>query len=389
MKPKIALVYDRANVAYGGAEQVLLAIKQLYPDSVLFSSIYDRKTAKWAKNFIVKTTFLQKLPFAKNLHRYLAALMPFAFECLDLSNYDIVISVTSAEAKGVVTRRDQLHLCYLLSPPRYLYHYQDEYLKQNRLLRLPIVREIAKFALNYLKKWDQIAIFRPDLIIPIAEIVKKRAKKYYQGLELEEVIYPPINSSLLQYENKSQPTDEGNKEKYFLLVSRLVPYKNIAPAILACKKLGLKLVIVGEGPEEEKLKSMSNSLITFQKKLSQEKLANLYQNCQAVLSPGLDDFGIAALEANLFGKPIIINQLSGAAEIIANNKHGIHLPYEEGDSLLKITNNLIESIKTLQKSSFDPKRLRKNALKYDTNRFVLNFDNALQRAYKAKIEGRL
>lgn len=386
MKAKIALVYDRANVAYGGAEQVLLAIKQLYPESVLFSSIYDRKTAKWAKKFIVKTTFLQKLPFAKNLHRYLAALMPFAFECLDLSGYDIIISVTSAEAKGVVTRRDQLHLCYLLSPPRYLYHYQDEYLKQNRLLRLPIIREIAKFALDYLKKWDQIAIFRPDLIIPIAEIVKKRAKKYYPGLELENVIYPPIDSSLLDHVGKNQPTDQ---EKYFLLVSRLVPYKNITSAILACQKLGFKLVIVGEGPEEEKLKNMASKLITFEKKLSQEKLANLYQNCQAVLSPGLDDFGIAALEANLFGKPIIINQLSGASEIIENNKHGIHLPYKEGDSLEKITNNLIESIKKLQKSSFDSKQLRKNALKYDTNRFVLNFDNALKKAYKAKIEGRL
>jgi glycosyltransferase involved in cell wall biosynthesis len=386
MKSKIALIYDRANTAYGGAEQVLLALKRLYPDLVLFTSVYDAKKAKWAKDFILKTSFLQKFPFAKKIHRYLAALMPFAFECLDLSSYDIIISVTSAEAKGVVTRRDQLHLCYLLSPPRYLYHYHDQYLEKNQLLKLPIISNLTGIALNYLKKWDQIAIYRPDVIIPIAEVVKKRAKKYYKNLQIEKVIYPPIDSTLLNYKTQKKGQIE---DKYFLLVSRLVPYKNIAPAILACQKLGHKLIIVGEGPEENSLKEMANKLITFQKKISNEKLANLYQNCQAVLSPGLDDFGIAALEANLFGKPIIINQLSGAAELIEDNVHGIHLTYQEGDSTEEITDNLIKSIKKLEKSNFDPRILSKNALKYDTNRFVFNFDSALKTAYKAKKEGRL
>lgn len=387
MKSKIALIYDRANTAYGGAEQVLLALKSLYPEIVLFSSVHDSKKAKWTKKFIIKSSFLQKIPFAKNLHRYLATLMPLAFESLDLSSYDIVISVTSAEAKGVITRRDQLHLCYLLSPPRYLYHYQNEYLRQNHLLRLPVINHLAKKALSYLKKWDQTAIYRPDLIIPIAEVVKKRAEKYYKNLKLERVIYPPIDSSLLNFNDSNQKNE--NKEKYFLLVSRLVPYKNVAPAILACQKLGYKLVIVGEGPEEKKLKKIANKLTTFRKKLKKEELANLYQNCQAVLSPGLDDFGIAALEANLFGKAIIINQLSGAAELIKDNLHGIHLAYEENDQIETITENLIKSIKKLEKNHFDQKTLSKNALKYDTNKFAFNFDQALKKAYNAKMEGRL
>jgi len=387
MKSRIALIYDRANIAYGGAEQVLLALQALYPDITLFTSVYDPKKAKWTKKFInVKTSFLQKIPFTTKLHRYLAALMPIAFECLDLSAYDIVISVTSAEAKGVITKANQLHLCYLLSPPRYLYHYQDEYLKQNRLLNLPIIHFFAKSALNYLKKWDQVAIHRPDLIIPIAQIVKQRAQKYYPQIKLEKVIYPPIDASLIEYQNKQTAIIEG---QYLLLVSRLVPYKNIVPAILACQKLGKKLVIVGEGPEENRLKNLANKLIIFKKQLSKSELANLYQHCQAVLSPGLDDFSIVALEANLFGKPVIINQLAGASELITDKIHGLHLTYKTTDSIETITANLVKSIQKLNKIHFDAKILRKNALKYDTNKFGSDFDNALQKAYQAKKEGRL
>ncbi len=376
MKARIALVYDRVNTVYGGAEQVILALQKIYPEATLYTSIYDQKKARWARSFSVKTSFLQKIPLATRIHRYLAALMPLAFESLDLSDYEIVISVTSAEAKSIITRRDQLHFCYLLSPPRYLYHYRDEYLKKNHLLNLPIIKGLAQFALNYLYNFDQIAIFRPDVIVPIAQIVEARAKKYYPNLKTEPVIYPPINSSLLKYQSK-----KNTEDNFLLLVSRLVPYKNIDAAILACQKLQINLVIVGEGPEESKLKKMANQFVTFKQKIKPEELAFLYQHCQAVLSPGIDDFGIVALEANLFGKAVIINQLSGAAELIEDQKHGLHLTFSEGDQLKTITDNLVNSIKKLEKIQFDPKILRKNALKYDTNRFVRNFDQALQKAY--------
>ncbi len=388
MKSRVALIYDRANTAYGGAEQVLLAIQKIYPEVTLFSSVYNPQKAKWTKKFKeVKTSFLQKIPFTSALHRYLAALMPLAFENLNLAEYDIIISVTSAEAKGVITRRDQLHLCYLLSPPRYLYHYQDEYLKQNQLLQLPLINSLAKGALNYLKKWDQMAIYRPDLIIPIAQIVKERAKKYYPQVKLEKVIYPPINTTLINYQDKTSVSMiDGD---YFLVVSRLVPYKNIVSAILACQKLGKKLVIVGEGPEEKHLRNLANQLIIFKKKVSNKTLANLYQHCLAVLSPGLDDFGIIALEANLFGKPVIINQLAGAAELITDKIHGLHLPYQADNSVEEISFNLVKKIQQLPKINFEVETLRKNALKYDTNEFVLNFGSAVNKAYQEKKEGKL
>lgn len=388
MKPRIAIVYDRVNVAHGGAEQVILALQQIYPNAVLFTSIYDSSEAKWAKSFVVKTSFLQKLPFAKKIHRYLAALMPLAFESLDLSSYEVVISITSAEAKGVITRRDQLHLCYLLSPPRYLYHYKHEYLKKNRFLNLFFIKPLAEIALNYLRKWDQIAIFRPDLVVPISEIVAKRIEKYYPKLISGPVVYPPVEGSLVKWADNSSQIEKNSD--FFLLVGRLVPYKHIDAAILACQKMGYKLVIVGDGPDEEKLRLLVNTkLISFMKNLLVSDLALLFQNCKAVLSPGLDDFGITALEANLFGKAVIINQLSGASELVGHRKHGLHMKYEEGDSLVRITNNLIDSLLLFEKTKFDSRQLQKNALKYDTSKFASNFKQVLDKAYQAKVEGKL
>lgn len=379
---KIALIYDRVTVTHGGAEQVLLALQTIYPQATLFTSVYDAKKAGWAKKFKVITSFIQRIPYANRMHRSLALLMPFAFESLDLSDYDIIISVTSAEAKGVITKREQLHFCYLLSPPRYLYHYQAAYLQKSPFLRLPIIKQFAQASLGYLRAWDQQAIFRPDKVVPIAAIVKKRAKTNYPTISLEKVIYPPINTDLLSY-RKPNPKS-GN---FYLLVARLVPYKHVDAAILACQQLGSKLVIVGDGPDYGYLRNIARRDVIFRRTLSNQELATLYATCRAVLSPGLDDFGISALEANLFGKAVIINQLAGAAEIIVHGKHGLHMPYQEGDAPETIAQNLVSSMQTLSKLRVTPKQLEQNARKYGTNKFARTFDQAVQAAYRAKEEG--
>lgn len=400
--PKIALVYDRVNTNYGGAEQVLLALQKAFPEADLFTSVYSPKKAKWAKNFNIKTSFLQKVPFAKNRHRFLAALMPLAFENLDLSAYEIIISITSAEAKGVVTRKDQLHICYLLTPPRYLYHYKEEYLEKNKFLKLPIIRDFAELALEYLEEWDQIAIHRPDVIIPISQAVAKRVKKYHDFLPTE-IIYPPVDIRLSQ--NFYLPTGKSNaklknQSDYYLVVSRLVAYKNIDIAIKAAAKLKKKLLIIGEGPQEKYLKQLARKLerkagfkkeklIIFKKKLHPKILAKTYLNATAILMPGIDDFGITALEANLYGRPVVINQQSGAAELITENKTGIKLNYQEKDNEKKLLTELISAIKRLEKTEFDAETLSKNALKYDTNSFVLNFQKKVNELYDQKLKGKL
>jgi len=393
--PKIAIVYDRVNTHYGGAEAVVAALMKKFPQTDLITSIYNPKKALWAKDFKVKTSFLQRIPIIRNWHRLLATFMPFAFESLDLSEYDIIISITSAEAKGVITRKDQLHLCYLLTPPRYLYSFYDQYFKKNLIIRLPIIKSLAKLTLKYLKNWDQIAIHRPDVIIPISKLIAKRVEKFYQ-IKTETVLYPPVNIN--QLDEKIENFEKN--DDYYLVVSRLVSYKNIEIAIRAAIELEKKLIIVGEGPQEIKLKSLASllekkaklkngSLIIFKKDLNSSSLAKIYKNAKALLMPGIDDFGITALEANLYGKPVIINKNSGAAEIIEDKKTGILLNYQEKDSEEKMLEELLKAIKESKKIKFDPQILSKNALKYDTNSFVTKFEKLLNKFYDQKVKGKL
>ena len=203
MNPKIALVYDHVNTPYGGAEKVLLALNKAFPNAPLFTSVYHPR-AKWAKVFKIKTSFLQKIPFANSLHRFFAPLMPLAFESLNFSEYDIIISVTSATAKGIITKPNQIHICYMLTPTRYLHSHRTHYEKTHWPFKIPIISFISRKIFDYLAWWDQIASNRPDLIIPISNLVKKRVKKYYHSLS-HDVIYPPINLSKHKITNKMKP----------------------------------------------------------------------------------------------------------------------------------------------------------------------------------------
>lgn len=396
---KIAIIYDRVNTPYGGAEKVLLALQQLYPQADLFTSVYRPKKAPWAKNFRVYTSFLQKVPLAKYLHRYFVMLMPLAFESLNLRDYQIIISVTSAEAKGVITRNDQLHFCYLLTPPRYLYHYQENYWKKEKVLNWPIIKYFSKKILNYLKKWDHLAIMRPDAIVPISQSVSQRIHQYYH-LDHYPVIYPPVD--LNSFQQLISQADKNNYQvnPYYLLVSRLVPYKNIDLAIRACVKLDKQLIIVGNGPDFRQLKKLSQKLllakypktanfkqILFLKEVSDQQLSQLYGHAQALLMPGIDDFGIVALEANLHGLPVIIHQHSGASELLVDGQHALFLNYpeimREEDSEQYLT-ELCNKIELLEKTNFDLEILPKNAIKYDTSHFLRRFNRQLETAYKRK-----
>ena len=182
-KLKIAVVYDRVN-KWGGAERVLLTLHEMFPDAPLYTSVYDERSAPWAKVFPkVYTSFLQKIPFAKSNHEYLGWLMPMVFEQFDFGEYDLVISVTSEAAKGIITRPGTMHICYLLTPTRYLWSGYEGYFKN------PFLRFFSKPVINYLRAWDKIAAMRPDKIIAISTEVRRRIKKYY-GRD-SEIVFPP------------------------------------------------------------------------------------------------------------------------------------------------------------------------------------------------------
>lgn len=304
---RVALVYDHIN-RFGGAERVLLVLHEIWPEAPLFTSVYDPKRAFWAKDFEVKASFLQFFPFAKTFHEIYPLFIPLAFESLKFENFDLVISVSANGAKGIITKPSCFHLCYCLTPTRYLWHDYETYF-DNSLKKL-----IFYPAIKYLRKWDKIAAFRPDKIVAISETVKKRIKNYYHCDSI--VIYPPVDLE------KFHPGKESQKKDYFLVVSRLVKYKKTDLVIQAFNKLGWELKIVGIGPEYSNLKKIAKKNIKFLGQLTDKELLHYYQNCQAVIFPQEEDFGIVPLEAQACGKPVIAYGRGGALETVLGGKTG-------------------------------------------------------------------
>ncbi|GIK83830.1 MAG: glycosyl transferase [Patescibacteria group bacterium] len=393
--PSVALVYDRVNTSYGGAEVVLTAIHELFPQAPIFTSVYHSQKAQWAKNITIIPSFLQKIPFFNDKHQVLLPLMPLAFESFDLSAYDIVISVTSAEAKGVLTKPNQKHICYMLTPTRYLYSHHETYLSSKWYLQLPIMKQLVEKILNHIKKWDLSASTRPDVIVPISKLVAQRVKTFYNR-KTAPVIYPPVSVLLSEKEINDLPVLHGVK-KFYLSISRLVEYKRIDLSISACLKLKKPLVIVGEGESKQKLHSLAggekcikedsesieqfmqratkeNKTILFTGKLSQKETYTLFKNCEAVLMPGQEDFGITGLEAGIFGKPVILFYTSGVAELLQDSVHAIHIKKET-------VSEMIYALGKLDSLSFDAQQLRAHAMQYSVEKF--------KREFKARVEKEL
>lgn len=318
---KIAIVYDRVN-KWGGAERVLLALHKIFPDAPLFTSVYDKKTASWANVFEIKTSFLQKLPNARSKHEFFAPVMPIAFESLDFDGYDLVISITSEYAKGIITKPGTKHICYCLTPTRYLWSGYDEYFA-NDWLRL-----VASPFVAYLKSWDKMAASRPDLIIAISNEVRKRIKKYYDRDAI--VIYPPLTID----KKGTSPTTKGD---YFLLVSRLsklTPYKKVELAIDAFNRLGYKLKIVGSGRDVGYFKDKAKNNIEFLGNISDSDLEKVYSKGKALIFPGEEDFGLAIAESQYFGTPVIAYKKGGALEIVREGVTGEFFEKQSVDSLV-------------------------------------------------------
>lgn len=389
---KVAIIYDRVNTTYGGAEIVLQALSQIYPDAPIYTSVYHKGKSSWTKNTKIIPSFLQKIPFFKDKHQLLLPFMPVAFESFDLSSYDLIISVTSAEAKGVLTMPHQKHICYMLTPTRYLYSHADTYLTSKWYLTLPVLKQLASLVFAYIKQWDQSASMRPDIIIPISKLVSKRIQEYYNR-KAEKVIYPPVSIPLTQKEIDSIPLFSQTK-RFYLSVSRLVEYKRVDLSIQACIQMNKPLVVVGTGESETKLHELAgefaaiktphetledflqratneDKIILFTGKLSQSSVYKLFKNCDAILMPGQEDFGITALEAGIFGKPVIVFYTSGVAEILKDTVHAIHIKKES-------VSEVIYALAKLDTLEFNAHELRSNAVQYDETRF--------QKEFKLKIE---
>jgi len=330
---KIAIVYDWID-KWGGVERVLLNLHEMFPEAVFYTSYFDETKAEWAKDLNIKTSFLQKFPDFIKKSRILSFIFyPFAFESFDFSGYDLVISITSSFAKSIITKPTTKHICYLLTPTRYLWSHKQDYIKNN------LINYLISGYLDMFKNWDLVVSQRPDKIISISETVRERCKKYYK--RDSEVVYPGFDVEYwkgIKSEIRNPKFETNSKFKilnsnFFLVISRLEPYKRVDLAIKVFNRLNKQLVIIGEGSQEKKLKQIAGKNITFLSKLSDVELGSFYSSAQALIMPQEEDFGYVSLEAQLFGCPVLAYKKGGVLETIIENKTGIFFDNQDERSL--------------------------------------------------------
>lgn len=362
---KVAIVYDRVT-KFGGAERVLLALHEIFPNAPLYTSIYDYKKTSWASVFPkINTSFLQNVPILKNHHQLLGWLMPLAFEQFKFDEYDLVISVTSEAAKGIITGTNTKHVCYMLTPTRYLWSGYDFYLNNPpQIFKIfPFYKIIAQPLLTYLKWWDKIASTRPDKIIAISTEVKERIKKYYD--KDSNIVFPP--ATLLNNSNqKSINLKDSESAGYFFIHGRFEPYKKLDLVLNTFKKNKLPLIVSGTGSEFDRLKTNSYSNIKFIYKPTDEKVVSLYENAKAFLMPQEEDFGITSIEAQSFGVPVIAYKKGGSLDTVIDGKTGVFFIDQTEESL----NNAIIKF---DKIKFDKRYLMTNSKRFTFENFKKSF----------------
>lgn len=348
---KVALVHDYLN-QMGGAERVLMAFHEIFPDAPVYTSIYDPKRVDPAfQKMDVRTSFMQRLPLVTKHHQPYLPLYPFAMEKLDLRGYDLVLSSSSAFAKGVITRPETMHICYCHTPMRWCWNY-EEYVEREQLGK--IARSVLPFMITGLRIWDQVSAARVDHFIANSPVIAERIRKYYR----REAAYipPPVEAKRFPFDPNLIP------ENYFLILSRLVPYKRIDLAIEACNRLQLPLVIIGGGRDEERLKHIAGPTIRFMGRLPDEEVIHYFTHCRAFLFPGEEDFGITPLEAQACGRPIIAYGAGGALASVIDGVTGLFFHEQTVDSLAA-------ALASFDECAFDPHIIHNHALEFDTSRF--------------------
>lgn len=347
---RVALVYDRVN-KWGGAERVLLALHEIFPDAPLFTAVYNAQLAQWARVFPqIVPSFLQKLT---TRHEFLPWATPVAFESFTFDEYDAVISVTSADAKGVITKPDTFHLCYCLTPTRYLWSHYELYKSQT---------VAPSFLFEYLKRWDSAASSRPDSYVAISNTVKNRIHRYY-GRE-SEVVYPPVD---VDFFSTTAPTP--TLKNYFLYVGRLVAYKQAKLIVETFNDLALPLALIGSGSTEQSLRQIARPNIVFLGQRTDEELASYYQNAQALIFFHEEDFGIVPVEAMAAGTPIIGLNRGGVSETVVHNKTGI------------LTEDLRSAVLNFNRDDFDAKVIQAHAQNFAKTRFQEEFKAVFSREW--------
>jgi len=370
---RIALVHDWLTGMRGG-ERVLEALCELYPEADLFTLIHAKNSVspKIEDRRIVES-FIARLPGVRRFYRYFLPIFPFAVERFDLREYDLVISSSHCVAKGVIPGPDACHISYIHTPMRYVWDMFDEYfgIKRAGILTCLIMRPIA----DWLRKWDAASSYRVNFFIANSKHVQMRIDKFYK--RTSSVIYPPVNISRFSLSETIEDFD--------LVVSALTPYKRIDLAVEAAKITGRRLLVVGTGPLAKELQSIAWRNTEFLGWLPDSEVAKLMARCRLFIFPGVEDFGIAPLEAQAAGRPVVAFKQGGALETVEGSDVGQTPDRSRSTGVFffkQTPESLAEAIQFAESSIeyFDPQVLRANAARFDISVFKQSMTNHVNEA---------
>jgi len=363
---KLAIVCDDL-VQYGGAEKVFEAVAETFPEAPVYTAVASKEWLKRLKGRKVTTSFFQKFPFSVKLNRYYAPffLHSLAFESFDFSDFDVVLSLSSRYAHHIVTKPQTKHICYMHSPGRMFWEPFDYFEKENYGILKPI-KKLApwflKYPLSYLRVLDYNKAQKVDKFYANSEITKARIKKYYK--KDSEIIHPFANLDLFLYL-------EPKEGDYYLVLTRLSPWKRVDIAVQACSSLNLPLKIIGEGPDRKRLESMAaGASCEFLGYIDDEEKAKVIAGCKAIIITQKEDFGIVPLEAMACGKPVIAYGAGGSTETVLDGLTGRFFGEQTSESLEKV-------LKIFNERNYDSDKCKKRAREFNKERFQESLKNII------------
>ena len=356
---KVAVVHDYFT-QLGGAEEVASQLFALFPDPDLFAAVaLPRCMPAGLKDVPVATSWMQNLPYLDRLYREYFLLYPLGIESIDLTPYDVVISSSSGYGKGVRARRDAVHICYCHTPMRWAWSFEQYSARESMNV---LKRQVLSMLVGALRKWDVSASREPDHFVANSQTVAARILRAYG--RHAEVIHPPINI------RRFRPS--SGHDDYYLVLARLVSYKQIDLAIEACNRMGRNLLIIGDGPDRKRLQQMSGPTITFAGRLGDREVERYAARCRALIFPGEEDFGMVPLEVAAAGRPTIAYRAGGATETIIDGSTGLF--FDAADS-----GSLVDAIERFEQSEWSSEWLRRHAEGFSIEVFQQRFKTFLHR----------
>lgn len=355
---RVALVHDWLTGMRGG-EKVLEVIASLFPQAPIYTLFHFPGSVSQAlESHPIRTSFLQRAPGLRGRYRSYLPMFPVAIEELDLTGYDLVISSSHCVAKGVIPSPDAFHLCYCHTPMRYAWDQEHAYFPQRR----GAVARLRSLALTALRSWDVASAARVNQFVANSSFVARRIRSYY-GRDAE-VLHPPVD---VEYFTPGHARDEG----YCLMVSALAPYKRVDLAIAACDRAGIELRIVGDGPERKRLEELAGPRTRFLGHVEPRRLRDLYRGARLFLQPGVEDFGIACVEALACGTPVVAVARGGVLDIVEDGEHGVLYPDWGGPS------DVAEAVDKALRMTFNELDLRRRAESFAAESFTARLRSLL------------